>query len=879
MESTRLSAALEGRYRIERELGQGGMATVHLAQDLKHDRKVAIKVLRPELAAVIGAARFLAEIKVTANLQHPHILPLHDSGQVDGTVFYVMPFVEGESLRDRLDREKQLPVAGAVGIASEVASALQYAHDHGVIHRDIKPENILLHGGHALVADFGIALAATSAGGRMTETGMSLGTPHYMSPEQAMGERTLDARSDVYALGCVLYEMLVGEPPFTGPTAQSIVAKVMTEKAPPPSQFRETVPEHIDDAVLTALAKLPADRFASAAEFSSALASAEGATGHTTWSRRAPAPRHNPALVGGLAVAAIAFAGLAAWALTRAPSGIRDVGLPPAAPITFSGRFALALDGSFIVYPVAEGNASQLWFRPTDGRAGGEARPIPGTEGAYGTPYLSPDGERVAFASAGRLRIVGVGGGPVADVASYGLPVGGGWSPNGMVFTSDNDGRVLRWTDANGGPSHALPAPYCLLPREVGRDGLILCGGGAERYGTVLDTANSMVKRYWQRSRPAGAVDTSYLAGSDFRMVDDRYLVYLSLDGTLTAARVENLDSLMVGRSVPLVAGVRRQAYSGAGDYQISARGDLVYSPGANGDVGLLVRLGRDGRIEPLNISPAVHLRFTPSPDGRRMASVVEGVEQQELRVYDLATGASETVDQGFLIGPPSWSPDGRRLAYRKDLSPYREGLYLRSLDTPGVPRELLAPPTPMVTQVSSFLADDFLLVGSNAKGSGVLIINTVTGTIDTLALESFFVSISPDRRWIAWQLPGTLGIQLQPWPAMDRRYLVDARAFEPRWQSNSELVYLGPSAAGQLTSTTLWRARVGSSTDGSPVTPGVVFHDDPRFRDTPGWSFSIMTGGEVIYLQSPGGGETHYVRVVPNWVKQMKAAVDEANQ
>ncbi len=269
----RLSTALADRYRIERELGQGGMATVYLAQDLKHDRKVAIKVLRAELAAVIGAERFLAEIKTTANLQHPHILPLHDSGEADSFLYYVMPFVEGESLRDRLNRQKQLPIPDAVRIASEVASALDYAHRHKVIHRDIKPENILLHDGRAMVADFGIALAASKAGGtRMTETGMSLGTPHYMSPEQAMGEREIGPQSDVYALGAVTYEMLVGEPPFTGPTAQAIVAKVMTGEPADITGQRRTVPPHVDAAVLTALEKLPADRFESAAEFAEALA-------------------------------------------------------------------------------------------------------------------------------------------------------------------------------------------------------------------------------------------------------------------------------------------------------------------------------------------------------------------------------------------------------------------------------------------------------------------------------------------------------------------------------------------------------------------------------------------------------------------------------
>ena len=278
----RLRAALAGRYDVERELGAGGMATVYLAHDLKHDRKVAIKVLRPELSAVIGAERFLREIKTIANLQHPHILGLIDSGEVSGTAYYVMPFVDGESLRDRLHREQQLPIAEAVRTATEVASALDYAHRHGIIHRDIKPENILLHDGRALVADFGIALAASKVGGaRMTETGMSLGTPTYMSPEQAMGERVITARSDVYALGCVTYEMLVGEPPFTGPTAQAIVAKVMTAEPAGLTAQRRSIPAAVEAAVLTALEKLPADRFATAAEFAAALINPQARTVRT----------------------------------------------------------------------------------------------------------------------------------------------------------------------------------------------------------------------------------------------------------------------------------------------------------------------------------------------------------------------------------------------------------------------------------------------------------------------------------------------------------------------------------------------------------------------------------------------------------------------
>lgn len=268
---SRVTNALADRYRISGELGAGGMATVYLAHDLKHERDVAIKVLHPDLGAVLGPERFLTEIKTTARLQHPHILPLLDSGSADGLLYYVMPLVTGESLRARLERERQLPVEDAVRIARKAATALEHAHRQGIIHRDIKPENILLQDGHALVADFGIALAVQSAGQRLTQTGLSLGTPQYMSPEQATGERTIDARSDVYALGAVLYEMLAGEPPFSGPTVHAVVARLMSEEPRSLVVQRKAVPVPIETAVLRALEKLPADRFATAGEFAAAL--------------------------------------------------------------------------------------------------------------------------------------------------------------------------------------------------------------------------------------------------------------------------------------------------------------------------------------------------------------------------------------------------------------------------------------------------------------------------------------------------------------------------------------------------------------------------------------------------------------------------------
>ncbi|HEU4565307.1 MAG TPA: protein kinase, partial [Gemmatimonadaceae bacterium] len=271
----RLQEAIADRYVIEREIGHGGMAIVYVAHDIRHDRAVAVKVLRPELGVLLGAERFLREIKVVARLQHPHILPVHDSGEVSGALYYVMPYVEGESLRDRLRREKQLPVAEAVRIACEVADALDLAHRRGVIHRDIKPANILLVEGHAVVADFGIARAVHAAGGEMWETltdsGVALGTPAYMSPEQAVGEASLDARADIYSLGCVLYEMLTGEVPFVGPDGAVALARRFTDEPPSVRAVRPSVPPGIDATVRTALARVPADRFATARELMSAL--------------------------------------------------------------------------------------------------------------------------------------------------------------------------------------------------------------------------------------------------------------------------------------------------------------------------------------------------------------------------------------------------------------------------------------------------------------------------------------------------------------------------------------------------------------------------------------------------------------------------------
>ncbi|HEY8062063.1 MAG TPA: protein kinase, partial [Gemmatimonadales bacterium] len=577
----RLRASLADRYTIERELGAGGMATVYLAQDIKHDRKVAVKVLRPELAAVIGAERFLAEIKTTANLQHPHILPLFDSGVADSFLFYAMPFIEGESLRDRLTREKQLPISDAVRIASEVASALDYAHRHGVIHRDIKPENILLHDGSALVADFGIALAVSTAATRMTETGMSLGTPHYMSPEQAMGEREITARSDVYALGCVTYEMLAGEPPFTGPTAQAIIARVMTEEPRSLTRQRKNVPAEVEDAVHRALEKLPADRFATAAEFGAALGGdAPGIPRRTTRARRPSAGGRErqgwgrylpwaaiPAAVLGLLIGLILHrggspAGRSLRAALLAPSQGCDF-----ADVGTSNLIQLSPDGAALAFVARCDGVNALWVR---NMATGASRVLPGTTNAI-YPFWSPDGQSVGFFAEGRLKRIDLQTGTIRDLAPALAGRGGSWNRDGVIiYAPDVFGSLFR-VSASGGDARQLTTaprgdqathrlPYFL---PDGRHYLFVEGVGNTYQGAVLvgDLSSTTTRKL---------MDTP----SNVVFADGQ--LFYAHDGALFAQPFSPGTATVSGAAIAVVPGVEAWPFKFLGNFSV-ANGLLVY--------------------------------------------------------------------------------------------------------------------------------------------------------------------------------------------------------------------------------------------------------------------------------------------------------------
>ncbi len=471
-----LRSALADRYAIDRELGAGGMATVYLAEDVRHHRKVAIKVLHPELSAVLGPERFLKEIELTANLQHPHILPLFDSGNAGGLLYYVMPYIDGETLRARLEREGQLPITDALRIATEAADALQYAHDRGVVHRDIKPENILLQNGHALVADFGIALAVEQAGGvRMTQTGLSLGTPHYMAPEQAMGDKHIGPRADIYALGAVTYEMLAGEPPFTGPNSQAIVAKVITEAPPSLAAHRRSVSANVDAAVARALEKLPADRWQTTSKFAEALmtpdAGVPAAGARATAAPRRASSTARRAMAGGVVCATIALAAAAWWlgrrsAAPEAPWS-QFTQLTDASGVETSP--SLSPDGESFAYASNASGRLAIYAQRVGGR--NPVVVVGDSMADYVWPAYSPDGKDIAYAKRGDgIFVVGATGESPRRLTTFGSNPS--WSPDGrsIVFGSEevvspyavNSTGSLWIVESNGG------TPRRLDPRLAG---------------------------------------------------------------------------------------------------------------------------------------------------------------------------------------------------------------------------------------------------------------------------------------------------------------------------------------------------------------------------------------------------------------------------
>jgi eukaryotic-like serine/threonine-protein kinase len=679
----RLTDALADRYRIERELGSGGMATVYLAHDVKHDRDVAVKVLHPDLGAALGGDRFLSEIKTTAKLQHPHILPLLDSGAADGLLYYVMPYVRGETLRTRLERERQLPLDDALRIAREVADALAHAHALGVIHRDIKPENILLQGGHALVADFGIALAVQQAGGqRMTQTGLSLGTPQYMSPEQAMGEKTIDARSDIYALGAVTYEMLVGEPPFTGPTVQTIVAKVLTERPTAPRAIRDTVSPGVEGAILKALAKLPADRFVTAEKFAEALSQpgAAAAPPLPDVDPRPATPRSSRARIAmtGLGLGVVAVTAALAWWLGRRsaepePAWSAFTQLTDAAGVETSP--SLSPDGESFAYA---SNARGTWDIFVQRVGGRNPVPIAADSTADEVwPAYSPDGRQIAYNHrGGGIFVAGATGESARRLTTFGsYPA---WSPDGRRITFSSEevdtpyntlGSGKLWiVDVSGGEPHQI-----VLERTE-RDVADFQPAWSPSGARIAFWANIQGQRDLETIAPSGGspVKVTNDAALDWAPVwspDGRFLYFASDRGGamgLWRVAVDEQSGRARGQPEPVATGVDVDMdlphLSRDGSTLVFRSKIESVNPAAIAFDPVAARIGavtllqhRSGILVPSDVSP----------DGKWLALFNVPDRQQDLFLMRSdGTGLTRLTEDAARDWAPRFTPDGKAVVF-----------------------------------------------------------------------------------------------------------------------------------------------------------------------------------------------------------------------
>ncbi len=865
--TSQLSTALSDRYKIESHIGEGGMATVYLAHDLKHDRKVALKVLRPELAAVIGSERFLQEIRVTANLQHPHILPLHDSGDAGSFLYYVMPYIEGDTLRDKLDREKQLAIEDAIDITRSIASALDYAHRQGVIHRDIKPENILIHDGQALVADFGIALAVSHASGqRLTETGLSIGTPHYMSPEQAMGDRELDARSDVYSLGAMLYEMLAGEPPYQGSSAQAIVAKVITEKAPPVTAARDTVPGHINAAIIKALNKMPADRFSTAATFADALTNTAFTIPSTATMPAESIPvatrsRKSTALLV-LGAALVLTAVFLGGRMTTGTPEIRLTRFLVPAPEGVLGysrccgpTVALSPDGEWMVFVGGGGGEGRSpLYRRRLGQL--EAEEIPGTDDAS-IPFFSPDGRWLGFYSDGRIRKVPMTGGPPVPIFEIARAEGASWGDKDVIIFSDNNS--LHTVPAGGGVATPVPTPADMrlihpsaLPGGVATLARVAGSSPAEARIVVVDLES-------------GSIDT--IGFGTYARYASGYLVFSGADGSLLAQPFDPSAQRTTGQAMAILDGLRLAGPS-LGEFALSAEGGLAYQPGVGSRAEVLALVGPNGSTT-LELPQDGNLENpTFSPDGRRVAFVFSDVGSRvDIWIFDIDQGTMPNLTaEGTRNRAPVWTRDGSRVVFSSDRNDEVGQLYWKPSDGSGTAERLLVSDYEAYPQ-SWFPDGQTLAIVADRNGTVDIGFLTLGDSTPRWVLESEFdeweAQISPDGRWLAYtsDRSGSNEIYVVATTGEGGHYQVSTEGGRaPRWSPDGAELYF-------VSSNTLIASTVSVDSGfriASRVSRGTVTDLDnlaPNYDIHP-------NGEDILIIDQEGGQGARGLIWIQNWTE-----------
>jgi serine/threonine-protein kinase len=786
----RLTTALADRYRVDRELGAGGMATVYLAHDLRHERDVAIKVLHPDLGAALGADRFLAEIKTTAKLQHPHILPLLDSGAADGLLYYVMPFVRGETLRSKLDRERQLAIEEAVQLTAEVGDALAAAHALGIVHRDIKPENILLQDGHALVADFGIALAVQTAGGqRMTQTGLSLGTPQYMSPEQAVGEKAVDARSDLYSLAAVTYEMLTGDPPFQGNNVQAIIARIISSEPEPVETLRKAAPAQVSAAVMKSLGKLPADRHADVKQYVAAL---KGDPLAVRTSGARPAPARAPSRLPWAVAAVLALVAAAAWwpraQASPAVSAVAlSIELPEGVTTDNFGRpIAISADGKTVVVVGSATDGSRRLYRRRLGETG--ATPIANTDdGTF--PVISPDGAWVAFVSRGRLMKVPIDGGDARSLADVGVCYGLAWMQSGDLIVSTG-GRLAKVASEGG---NVVPLP------SVGTG-----DGQSERFPVPLPDGKRVLYVNWVggiQTAQARVRDVSGTSVTPFGL--DSIVPLAVVDGgviaALPGARVAfvptNAERTTVsGAPQVVVAGVSTWidiAYAAA-----SPTGAVVYQPGSElADLVLYDPATRASTV----VSDERRVFQAPrfSPDGRRIAVSVRATAKSDVWIADLASHTVARLTKSGRAGRPEWMPDGSRVVY-EDRDGTRSVILGQRWDGSDAPSVVLGGEKASYREVVPSPDGSILAYRRGSTNSAEILWRRVEG--DTVS-KPFASSpgadlsprFSPNGQRMAWDsdVSGTVQIYVASFPSGERRLQVSDNGGEQAlWSHDGTAIY-----------------------------------------------------------------------------------------
>jgi len=878
---SQLRTSLAAHYEIEREIGAGGMATVYLARDLRHDRHVALKVLKPDLGAVLGVERFLSEIKVTANLQHPHLLPLFDSGEAEGLLYYVMPFVEGESLRSRLDREKQLPIDEAIRMSVAIANALEYAHSHGVIHRDLKPENILLQSGQPVIADFGIALAVSNAGGnRITQTGLSLGTPAYMSPEQATGDRVIDARSDIYSLGAITYEMLTGDPPHTGSTSQAVIARMLTEKPRPIRTTRAAVPEHVEATVQRALEKLPADRFSNVREYAEGLqgrgdftAASSFATTRLASVRKPSAwvDRFKDPLVLSLAVLSLALIGVAAMrgrTVTAPTLPVRFVLSTPdsaRAVINTPWPGAISADGRTLVYFGRSPEGPTLYAQHTDQL---DARVIPGTVGAA-QPIFSPNGEWVAFELGGKLKKVRLDGSAPINVADASSQNGVDWTTSDeIVFGAELNFHGLSRVSASGGSLREFTRPDTTK------------GETDHLWPIALPDAKTVVFTVWSGSLPSAKLATASLDGAVVPLdllgvrplaVIDRMLVYVQSDGAVMAVTLDRSGRHAAGSPTPVLDPVEvRQGLNGNSEIFVSKGGALLTSRG--GTNTRLAWITRDGKITPLSSETR---QFGPprlSPDGSRIAVAIREAGKSAIWIYEIATGTFSRLSSPEAATSPSWTPDGNSVVYTALSTEKRYAVWRQNADG-GTPAEKLF--DAMGFTLQSVVAPDGRSVIYDGYANNDWLLFRVALDSPTVArqvvdrvLPTSPPAFSPDGKWMLItnvEESGQSEVYVRSYPDPSARVQVSAGGGEGRvWAPDGSRVYYGIGGGALISATLATTPRL------HVVSRDTVFKTPPVLPGSgPATPFDVTRDGRFLGLVI--NRNDYELVIVPNWLPELK--------